>query len=299
MQQQSSWKAVEWRSHKPKENPMKSLIVSSITVCTLLGAVVGTKADTTVGLDPAKTWNGFMNVFEIPANGGGYVFGSTWGTADLRATFSGTTLTLGVNDIGDPNAFWYTPSGGPGAVGNKTMDASMYVEVNDGSLSGQTVTFNAQVTANTLTTNASYTSVAFIKDFAPDFSSSVSTTVALTPGPFSISLATIADPARHVQYGFETIGPDVWVTDIGNYGTVTIVPAVSAPTSPTITASAIGSALKLSFPTQTGFTYTVQYVTNLTSTNWVTLTNVAGTGTTQTANDAASQTKRFYRTYVH
>ena len=78
-----------------------------------------------VGVDPGAAWIGYMNVFQIPQNGGGYVFGSPWGTGDLRATFAGTVLTLAPNTIGDPDPFWYTPSGGPGATGNKFMDASM------------------------------------------------------------------------------------------------------------------------------------------------------------------------------
>src|SRR5437660_9131271 len=81
-----------------------------------------------VGVDPSAHWLGFMNVFETPQHGGGYVYGSGWGTADLSATFSGSVLTLSPNTIGDPNSFWYSPSGGPGAVGNKSMDANMYVE---------------------------------------------------------------------------------------------------------------------------------------------------------------------------
>ena len=81
--------------------------------------------------------------------------------------------------------------------------------------------------ANTLFGNVDangngWTSVAFIKDFAPDFSSFNIVTVPLMPGNFNISLATINDPARHVQYGFETIGPDVWITDVGPYGSIQI-----------------------------------------------------------------------------
>jgi hypothetical protein len=83
------------------------------------------------------------------------------------------------------------------------------------------------VLSNTLFGNVNqlgngWTSVAFIKDFAPDYSSFVQVTVPLTPGVFSISLATINNPARHVQYGFETIGPDVWITDDGPYGNIQI-----------------------------------------------------------------------------
>jgi len=120
----------------------------------------------------------------------------------------------------DPSPFWYQGGGGPGAPGNKNMDANMYIEVT-GPLSGQNVTFEGRVLSNTLV--SPYTSVAFIKDFAPDYSSSVTTTVPLTPGVFSITLNTINNPARHVQYGFETIGPNVWVTDRGPIGTVDII----------------------------------------------------------------------------
>jgi hypothetical protein len=182
----------------------------------------------TVTVDPSASWLGFMNVFEIPQNGGGFVFGQGWGTPDLCATFSGPVLTLSPNTIGDPNPFWYSPSGGPGSVGNKTMDANMYVE-QTGPLAGQTVTFTGKVLANTLVGHTNqlgngWTSVAFIKDFAPDFSSFVMVTAPLVNGIFSISLATVNDPARHVQYGFETIGPDVWITDVGPYGSIQITP---------------------------------------------------------------------------
>ncbi len=170
-------------------------------------------------VDPAAPWQGFMNVFETPANGGAYVFGSPWGTADLNASFTGSTLTLSPNSINDPNSFWYTPSGGPGSTGNKIMDANFYVEP-AGSLPGQTVTFSGNVLANSLT--SAHTSIAFIKDFAPDFSSSVNSTVVLTPGNFSISLNTINDPARHVQYGFQTVGACVWITDVAAFGNVQV-----------------------------------------------------------------------------
>jgi hypothetical protein len=209
---------------------MKTLL-RNLALCAVLGAAISAKADLTVGVNPGATWVGYMNVSETPQNGGGFLWGSGWGTADLCANWSGSMLTLSANTIGDPNPYWYTPSGGPGAVGNKTMDANMYVEL--GALPGQTLTFTGNVLANTLVGSVNqlgngWTSVAFIKDFAPDYSSFVQQTVALTPGVFSISLATINDPARHVQYGFETIGPDVWVTDAAAYGSIQIVPEPSS-----------------------------------------------------------------------
>jgi hypothetical protein len=208
---------------KPGNRSVKSCVVA----CCIIGAAISSEADTTFTVDPAASWLGFMNVFELPSNGGAYVFGSSWGTADLQANFSGPILTLSPNTINDPSTFWYQGGGAPGAPGNKVMDANFYQEIT-GTLAGQTVTFTGIVLDNSLT--SAHTSVAFIKDFAPDYSSSVSTTIPLTPGTFSISLPAINDPNRHVQFGFETIGVDVWSTDVGPFGQVDVT-SVPEPTS--------------------------------------------------------------------
>jgi hypothetical protein len=182
-----------------------------------------------VTVNPADAWVGYMNVLETPQNGGAYLWGSGWGTADLCATWSGPVLSLTPNTIGDANPYWYIPAGGPGAIGNKIMDANMYVETTSGLYTGQTLTFTGDVLVSTLLSSQNpagngWTSVAFIKDFAPDYSSYNIVTAPLVNGVFNISLATVADPTRHVQYGFETIGPDVWFTDAPAYGSVQIVP---------------------------------------------------------------------------
>jgi len=266
------------------------------------GVAAGANA-ATVTVDSATLNSGYMNVFELPANGGGYVFGSGWGTADLRASFSGSTLTLLPNTIGDPNGFWYVTTASP-SIGNKSMDASFYVEP-AGSLPGVTMTFAGSVLANTLVSDSNtnpagngWTCVAFIKDFAPDFSSVVTVTTPLTNGTtFRISLATINDPARHVQYGFETVGPCVWAADtaLAGYGNVQLGPLVSTPTAAAITSSVSGGSLRLSFPTQSGFTYTVQCKTNLLDTTWTTLTTTNGTGSTAVVTSPVSGANRFYR----
>ena len=169
-----------------------------------------------------------MNIFDLPSNGGAFVFGQPWGTADLTATFAGPVLTLGAAPIPTSDGFWYVSgTGGPGEAGNKNMEANMYVEP-AGSLPGQLVTFTGNVLSNSLVDP--YTSVAFVKDYAPDFSSFNQVTAPLTPGPFSISLATINDPSRHVQYGFQTVGPNVWPTDVTSKGfvNVTAIPEPAA-----------------------------------------------------------------------
>jgi hypothetical protein len=224
---------------------MKTLI-KTIAVCAILGAAVNLDAQT-VTVDPTASWIGYMNVFNLPSAGGGYQFGSSWGPSDLTATFSGPTLSLGPNCINDPSSYWYTPSGGPGSTGNKIMDANMYVE-STGLYVGTTLTFTGDVLANTLLSSVDpngngWTGVAFIKDFASDYSSFNTITAPLLNGVFSISLATVNDAARHVQYGFETVGPDVWITDIGPYGNIQIT---AVPEPSTIALAGLGGFAALS-----------------------------------------------------
>lgn len=185
-------------------------------------ALVGTAASAAVvGVDDSSApWLGFMNVFELPENGGGFVFGSGWGVPDLSASFDDMagTVTMGPNSIGDPDPFWYQGGGAPGAAGNKFMEANLYQQVDDGSLSGTTVTFEGVIASNTFTD--AHNARVFIRDFAADFSSSVDVFADADTGAFSISLDTIADGTRHVQWGVQVGGVNVWVTDTTPFGTV-------------------------------------------------------------------------------
>jgi len=174
-----------------------------------------------VGIDQSDApWLAFMNVFELPENGGGFVFGSGWGIADLTASFDdgASTLTMGPNTVGDPDPFWYQGGGGSGAPGNKFMEANLYQQV-DGGLAGQTVTFEGTVLSNTFTD--AHDARVFIRDFAADFSSSVDVFADVdAAGNFSISLDTIDDASRHVQWGIQVSGENVWITDVDPFGTV-------------------------------------------------------------------------------
>ena len=191
-----------------------------------LATIANADATVTVGNSGAG-WLGYMNVFNLPADGGGFQFGSPWGTADLNSSFNDAapSVTLSVNTIGDPNPYWYIGGGGPGAQGNKIMEANLYMETT-GVHSG-TFTFTGNVLSNTLA--ASHNTRIFIQDFAPDFSSSNNIFVNATPGAFSISLALINDPARHVQWGFQTVGANVWATDAAQFGSVVIGPTIPTP----------------------------------------------------------------------
>jgi hypothetical protein len=263
-----------------------------------------------ITISTADTWLGYMNVSGQPdpgADPGG--FGSAWGVADLVATFAGSQLALSPNVINDPNAYWYIGGGAPGNPGCKQMDANLYVEYT-GIFQGATMTFSATVLGTNLlsldSTNQNghgWTCTAFIKDFAPDYSSSVITRVDLATNElqaFSINYTTLNDvPGRHVQWGFETLGPNVWATDpiLPGLGNIVIAPSPYFAVTPSLS----GTTLTLSFPTLIGYSYTVQYKTDLTDSAWQTLTTVAGTGSTASPTDTTGGAggHRFYRVAAH
>ena len=207
---------------------------TTLTLAAALVAISAASAATVMVGVSTSPWTGFMNVFELPANGGGFVFGSGWGIGDLNTSFDdpGQTITFTPNTIGDPNEFWYqggrpgedpgnpNDNGGPGALGNKVMEANLFY-TETGTLAGQSVTFQGMI--NSISLTGSHSFQVFIRDFAPDFSSSVDIFLPITEaGPFSISLDTINDPARNVQYGFQMRGENVWVTDVAPFGSVEI-----------------------------------------------------------------------------
>lgn len=208
----------------------KNLIVPSLALGVLLAGGLRSDADITVTVgDETAPWLGFMNVFNLPADGGAFQFDSGWGTPDLVSAWAGPVLTLSPNTIGDPDPYWYIGGGAPGSPGNKIMEANLYLE-ETGPLAGQVVTFTGLVLSNTFT--PAHSTKAFIKDFAPDYSSFTVSEIVLTgSGPFSIDLPTINDPTRHVQYGFTTTGENVWITDVAPFGSIDIVgTAVPEPT---------------------------------------------------------------------
>lgn len=174
-------------------------------------------------VDETDIFNGYMNVFELDGTYAGW--GSPWGFGDLVFYYNGDgTMTMEPNQIGDPDPYWYIGGGGPGAAGNKLMEANGYAEVLGGGYAGRTVTLSVEVLSNTLT--EAHTVKLFIKDFAGDFGSFVEESVMLeAPGVYSITLDAIDDPTRVVQWGFQMYGVNVWVTDVGQFGNMVVGPA--------------------------------------------------------------------------
>lgn len=192
----------------------------------LLTASFGFSQNTvTVDVSGAVTWNSYMNVFDNPADatpdcGGGFCFGNGWSIANLKTTIGASDITLqpnynayadalGGND-GDRNYWTNSTDGGvtAGPTGNKTMEASTFVEPG-ATFNGQDLTFTGNVVSNTI---AGVTAEFFIKALDPNagYADALGGSKIVTlpaSGVFSVS-ATGAELATGliVQYGFRIYG---------------------------------------------------------------------------------------------
>jgi len=108
---------------------------------------------TTIFFDPTAPYIGYANVFETPANGGGFVFGQPWGVPDLKTVVDATPVTGSVTlypnfntyDDNPTDPFWVDQATG---LGNKDFEGNTYVD--DPSLVGQQLTWTGFVISNTL-----------------------------------------------------------------------------------------------------------------------------------------------------
>ena len=63
----------------------------------------------------------------------------------------------------------------------------------------------------------------------------------------------------------------------------------------TISATTSGTNAVVSFPTQTGSSYSVLYRNSLTTGNWALLATVPGDGTVKSVSDPMTGSQRFYK----
>ena len=202
--------------------------------------IIPTYQNATV-FNASETWNGYMNVFDLPSNGGGYIFGQPWGVADLQSTIDvgANTIELQPNfntyadNLTDP--FWVDQTTN---AGNKTMEANTYVEPGP-AINGNDFTFVGTVSSYTL--DAGYSAKYFIKALDPNagyadaFGGSKTFDLPLS-GDFSVSASASEIPAGLiVQYGFTVVGPNANPADASALGSVvvngSIVPGEVSPTS--------------------------------------------------------------------
>jgi hypothetical protein len=226
----------------PDAMPGSAASLQSVVVSNAVPLATGS---TNVFIDSSKLTLGYMNWSPVATDAVGYggTGASAWGLADLPALFGGAngnvvTLSPNVNTYannlttgagGTPNPYWINADGS----GANIMDANLYAENN--ALAGLTVTFSGYNWTHSLAASTNYTCTAFIKDFTPTYSgfTSVTTNMLSLPanGFFSITMPTTA--GDHIQYGFETIGPDANPTNVASLGTV-VVASTPPPTGPIV-----------------------------------------------------------------
>ena len=204
-------------------------VVSDVTT---VGATVAwsggsTSSGNVVDFDASATFLGYMNWFELPANGGGYVNGSSWTVAALKSVLNtgANTLTLQPNfntyAENPTDAYWVNQTTG---AGNKNMQAATYVE--DATANGADLTFQGSVSSYTL--DAAYTAKYFIKALDPangwaDVFGGSKTFDLPQSGNFSVSATAAELPAGLVvQYGFEVFGANANPADEVALGSVVV-----------------------------------------------------------------------------
>lgn len=174
-----------------------------------------------INFDPAAAYIGYANVFETPANGGGFVFGSPWGVSDLKTVVDPTaTVTLQPNfntyDDNPTDPFWVDQATG---LGNKDFEGNTYVD--DASLAGQELVWTGFVQVNDL--DPSYAAEAFIKVFNADYSVLKIETAPLVAGEyFEVAYTNVEAPDTFVQYGWYVKGLNASSANEVALGTVVI-----------------------------------------------------------------------------
>ena len=224
---------------------IKNLVLSGLTSLAILGGVLPGFSQTTLTIDSKQPWIGYMSWSPVSTDAPGYggSGGGPWGTGALTAYFDVTgtnTLTLipNTNTYAPGVAYWVNADGS----GANNMDASFYVQ-ND-ALEGQTLTFNGYCLSNSLV--SPYTSVAFIKEFDNNYNIVNEDEATPVAGqPFSLYLVT--GSGVHVQYGFETVGPDANPNTVNSLGQVVYQEDSADPEVSTVTNQAVVQGQNASF----------------------------------------------------
>ncbi len=201
---------------------------------TFFASICMLNAQNNIAADAADNWVGYMTVFDMS---NAYQFGSGWGLSDLKTTpdVTANTITLQPNfntyadNPGDP--YWQN-----GAIGNKLMEASTYVEPG-ATFNGVDLTFSGEVVSNTLDATL-YTAKYFIKalDPAAGYSDALggSATFDLPlSGSFSVTVpATSLTTGLIIQYGFMVNGINANPVDEAALGSVVVGAAAPPPSGP-------------------------------------------------------------------
>ena len=149
-----------------------------------------------------SVWIAYINIFETPANGGGFFDGEVTDLNSLQSDIDPEAGTVTLK----PNFSKYVagdPTWSNGSLGNKIIQASTYVE--ETALVGQSFTFNGNVISNTIDT--SYQNYAFVRIFTDTFGLLEELRTPLVQGEaFNVQYNNSQPSAVYVQYGFTIEG---------------------------------------------------------------------------------------------
>jgi len=209
---------------------LKRLLLATIATGALIGGSFQSNAQLGFTVDPGQPWYGYINAFEL--DGTTYATGFPDATADLRASFSGPTLSLQPNTrlydgvLSDP--YWVDQIT---FLPNKIIEANMYQETSGAGLLGQTVTFDFTTVASSLPPG--YEARGFIKvlDGLATWATTQYEWVDLVPGNTEQLSFVVASPGAgtpFVQAGFSLKG--VAVTG-GSPEALTSVQIIPEPTT--------------------------------------------------------------------
>ena len=200
-------------------------------------------SQTTVTIDPAASWAGYMNVFNNDSGAqGSYLFGSSWGVTALKTTITGAgdatyadgaiTLQPNFNAYDDAVTggvqadidYWTDGAGG----GNKFLEASTLLDYSTNFTEGS-LTFNGTVASNTI--SSEYTVIAYIKTLDPSAGYATVINQSVTLGATGTNFAVSANDinSSHIlQIGFTVSGLNANPDDEATLGKVVITPNTAA-----------------------------------------------------------------------
>lgn len=202
-----------------------------VTLLTFTLATTFTFSQNDVNLSASENWIGYMNVFNLPSDGGAYQFGSGWGLPDLKTTVdvAGNTLTLQPNfntyNDNPTDPYWVNQSTGEG---NKDMEGSTFVEPGP-TFNDNDLTFHGDVTGFTIDT-AQYDVYVFIKALDStngwqDAFGGQRVKLLDGEGAFTISATAAELPSGLViQYGFIVRGRNGNPAEEAQLGSVVVAP---------------------------------------------------------------------------
>ncbi len=204
-----------------------------------------------VTVSSATMTDAYMAWTPLPGNTVGGASAGGWSVGALDASFdvTGETVTVSPNtniaDTAAGSTYWFI--GGNTNDPGQLMDASLYAEVD--SITDLNWTFNYNVLSNTFQFPPMTSSNAFIKAFAPGYAYIGEVDAPLTVGTGSLTLnpstpgfSSLA-AGDIIQYGFETVGPDLTDSAAAAAGNAVITAVVPEPTTCTILLGLAGGYL--------------------------------------------------------